>query len=371
MADDLKPDSLHFLVLPGDGIGPEVISQGVRLLEFVADRHDIDIHLSHDLIGGQCWDHYGTFCRDETVSTAKQSYGVLVGAVGGPQWDGLELPGTPAEKDGLMRLRQELDAYVGLRPSRAYSGLEHRTPFKPEVVSGSDILVLREMCGGSFFREPRGIRACADGSRDGFDNYLYNSAEVERFAHAAFELARNRQGRVASMDKSNVMENNILWRECVSDIGAGYPDVELTHYYADNGFYQLMMRPNSFDVVMCDNLFGDLASDIAATVSGSLGMLPSACLPGFVGGGAANGAGIYEPVHGSAPDFAGQGIANPVGTLLSVAMMLEFSAGRSDLARSIETAIGTALEQGCLPADLGGDLGTEDMTSRILEILSS
>ena len=363
MADDPKPDSLHFLVLPGDGIGPEVISQGIRLLEFVADRHDIDIHLSHDLIGGQCWDHYGTFCRDETVTTAKQSDGVLVGAVGGPQWDGLELSGTPAEKDGLMRLRQELDAYVGLRPSRAYSGLEHRTPFKPEVVSGSDILVLREMCGGSFFREPRGIRACADGSRDGFDNYLYNSAEVERFAHAAFELARNRQGRVASMDKSNVMENNILWRECVSDIGAGYPDVELTHYYADNGFYQLMMRPNSFDVVMCDNLFGDLASDIAATVSGSLGMLPSASLGDSTRG-------LYEPIHGSAPDIAGKNMANPCASVASVAMLLRHSLGLAEEAAAVERAIAHVIAAGARTADIATAndkvLTTTEMTAAII-----
>ena len=178
MANRPRPTSLNFLVLPGDGIGPEVVAQGVRLLEFLADRHSLDIRVSHDLIGGQCWDEHGTFCLDETVSTAKASDGVLVGAVGGPQWDNQEISGTPAEKDGLMRLRQELDAYAGLRPSRAYSGLLQRTPFRPEVVQGSDILVLREMCGGSFFGEPRGIRECPDGSRDGFDNYLYNSMEV-------------------------------------------------------------------------------------------------------------------------------------------------------------------------------------------------
>ena len=269
-----------------------------------------------------------------------------------------------------MRLRQELDTYVGLRPTRSYKPILSKTPFKNDLVAGSDILVMREMCGGCFFREPKGIQLRPDGIRQGFDNNLYTSEEVERFARAGFELARRRNNLLSSMDKSNVMESGVLWRECVARIGyEEYPDVTLEHYYADNGFYQMLCRPDTFDVILSDNLFGDLGSDIAATITGSLGMLPSACLPGIDKSGLATGPGIFEPVHGSAPDIMGQNIANPIGTILSCAMILEYILGRNDLKTNIEQAVEQCLKAGVMTPDLGGHHYTNDVTDLVLSLI--
>lgn len=360
----------NVLVLPGDGVGPEVVGHGARVIKQVAERFEIDIQLQWDLLGGQAWDKYGTFCRDQTAEAAANSDAILIGAVGGPKWDNMLLEGTPAEKDGLMRLREELDTYVGMRPAKSYPALSHMTPFKTELVANSDILVVREMCGGLMFREPKEMIIHEDGSQSALDTNLYTSDEVERIARAGLSLARRRKCRLASMDKSNVMESGILWRNCVDRIASTeFPDVELEHYFADNGFYQMMRRPGTFDVVLGDNLFGDLASDLAATVSGSLGMLPSACLPHLNDEGVPNGPGIYEPVHGSAPDIAGKGIANPIGTILSVAMMFEFGMGRKDISRKIESSVESCLEKGIMTPDLGG-IGTSDQVANtILEAL--
>ena len=355
------------LVLPGDGVGTEVVDAGLKVMEVVCSLHDIHIELCHDQIGGSAYDQYGTFCRDETVSLAKQSDAVLVGAVGGPKWDGLDIHGSAADKDGLMRLRQELDTYAGLRPAKSYPSLLERTPFKTAIVQNSDILVLREMCGGCFFREPRGIKKSHTGVRSGFDNYLYESDEIERIAVAGFQLARKRKGHLASLDKSNVLESGALWRQCVDEVGKqAFPDVTLEHYYADNGFYQMMSRPNTFDVVLADNLFGDLGSDLAACVSGSLGMLPSACVPGFDENGISIGPGIYEPVHGSAPDIAGQNRANPMGTILSVAMIFEYAMGRKDLSDDIEQAVQSCLNEGVLTSDIGGSHSTDQVRDAVI-----
>ena len=359
-------DPFKLLVLPGDGIGPEVVAAGLRVFERLCQLEAIETEIKHDLLHGAAWEKYGTFCRDETVVKAKQSDALLIGAVGGPQWDDLVIEGaTPAERDGLMRMREELETYACLRPSRAYQALLEQTPFKSEVVSGADILILRELCGGLPYGVPRGIDQLEDGSFQAYDANFYTSEEIRRFAEVGFEIARQRRGKVTSIDKSNVMQSGILWRRIVGEVGTNYPDVELTHLYTDNAFYQMMLRPTDFDVVLGDNIFGDLASDLVASYAGSLGMLPSASLNGLNSGKPA----IYEPVHGTAPDIAGQGIANPIGTILSVALMFEYSLQRQDMARRIEDAVEQCLQAGILTADLGGNAGTDQVCESILSAL--
>lgn len=357
----------RILALGGDGIGPEVVAAGLAVAETVAESAGIDLAIRHDLLHGACWDAHGTFCRDETVAAAQSADAVLVGAVGGPRWDRIRVDGGAQMQDGLMRLRKELQAYAGLRPARHWSFLSERTPFAKGVAEGADILVLREMSGGVLFAEPRGHRE-RDGKRYAFDTAGYDEAELERIATAGFELARSRRKMLLSADKANVMESFKLWRAVVSEVAAAYPDVSVTHMYADNFAYQMIMRPTQFDVVVCCNLLGDLLSDLAAVVSGGLGMLPSACLCGLP---KPPVKGIYESVHGSAPDIAGQGIANPVGTILSVAMMFHYSFDRPDLAIRIEQAVANVLERGIRTPDLGGDSGTERVTSAIVAELAA
>ncbi len=359
-------DPFKLLVLPGDGIGPEVVSPALRVFERLCQLEQIETEIKHDLLHGAAWDEYGTFCRDETVATAKQSDALLIGAVGGVKWDRHLIQSTnPAERDGLMRMREELQTYACLRPSRAYESLLARTPFRPEVVAGADILVLRELCGGLPYGKPRGIDELEDGSFQAYDANFYTSEEIRRFAVVGFEIARRRRGKVTSIDKSNVMESGILWRRIVSEVGADYPDIELEHLYTDNALYQMMQRPTTFDVVLADNIFGDLASDLVASYAGSLGMLPSASLHGLDSGRPT----IYEPVHGTAPDIAGQGIANPIGTILSVAMLFDYSMQRKDLAQRIENAVENCLLAGVISADLGGNAGTDQVCEKILSAL--
>jgi 3-isopropylmalate dehydrogenase len=360
-------EPFKLLVLPGDGIGPEVVSAALRVFERLCQLEGIETEISHDLLHGAAWEKYGSFCRDETVAKAQQSHALLIGAVGGPQWDSLVIPGaSPAESDGLMRLREVLETYACLRPSRAYEALLARTPFKPEVVAGADILVLRELCGGLPYGTPRGIDELDDGSFQAYDTNFYTSAEIRRVAVVGFEIARRRRGKVTSIDKSNVMESGILWRRIVNEVGAEYPDIELEHLYTDNALYQMMQHPTRFDVVLSDNIFGDLASDLVASYAGSLGMLPSASLHGLDSARPA----IYEPVHGTAPDIAGLGIANPIGTILSVALMFEFSLRRKDLSQRIENAVEQCLQAGVLSADLGGNAGTDQVCEQILSALT-
>ena len=271
--------ALNILVLDGDGIGPEVVSAGLELLQYVCEQEGLELNLTEDLLHGAAYDKYGTFCRDETVELAKKSDALIVGSVGGPKWDDLSIPGPPETKDGLMRLRKELNTFAGLRPSKCYDSLIKHTPFKTEVVKNTDIMVLREMCGGLFFGYPRGIDELPDGSFQGYDANYYTSKEIKRFARIGFELAQQRGGKLISMDKSNVMESGVLWRRVVNQIGEqAFPDIDLQHQYADNCMYQMTMNPTTFDVVIADNLLGDLASDLAGSMSGSLGMLPSASL---------------------------------------------------------------------------------------------
>ena len=357
----------RILVLPGDGIGPEVMASALDVLDVVAITEGLHLDITEDVLHGAAWNKYGTFCRPETITNAQQSDAVLVGAVGGPEWDHITIESGPTEQDGLMKLRMELDVFAGLRPAKAWNCLISKTPYRPDLVQGANVMVMREMCGGSFFTPQRGIEDLTDGGQRAFDLNEYTSFEIERFARASFEVARLRKGKIVSVDKSNVVVAGALWREIVGRIGSDeYPDVKLQHFFADNAIYQLGLNPTAFDVIMADNLFGDLISDQTGIIAGSLGILPSACLPGIPKPGESIGPGIYEPVHGSAPDIAGQGIANPIGMILSVAMMLEFGIGHDQVAQKIHAAVALSFESGTLTPDLGGSATTKEVTDLVI-----
>ena len=378
-------DGFTVLALGGDGIGPEVVNAGLEVLKAAADAAALRIEVEEDLLHGAAWERYGTFCRDETVARAKEVDAVLVGAVGDPRYDEYLAGGgprnedagsdaaasrNPVDKDGLMRLRRELDVYAGLRPVRAFEALVERTPFRPELVRGADLMMVRELCGGAYFGLPRGIERLPGGGRRAFDATVYSEAEIARIARTGFELARRRRKRLVSVDKANVMESGMLWREVVSTLGArDYPEVALTHLYADNAAYQLARSPGDFDVVLADNLLGDLLSDQAGAVAGGLGMLPSASLAGLPPRRERAKPGIYEPVHGSAPDIAGQGIANPYGAILSVAMMCEYGFAFPELAQRIENAVERVLATGPRTPDIGGGAGTAEVTNAVVDAI--
>lgn len=359
--------ALTVLALGGDGIGPEVVDASLKVLEVAAGSIGLDVDLSEDVLHGAAWEKYGTFIRPQTLEKARSVDALLVGAVGGPQWDHIEIDGGPEEQDGLMKLRHELDVFACIRHARAWEALLGKTPFVPERVRGADVVVMRELCGGAMFTQTRGTETLADGTRRAYDLNEYSSGEIERFARVGFEVARRRKSRMVSVDKSNVFIAGKLWREVVDAIGEKeYPEVKLTHLFADNAAYQLSCRPTAFDVILADNLFGDLLSDQSGAIAGSLGMLPSASLPDLPQQGVVQGSAIYEPVHGSAPDIAGQGIANPIGMILSVAMMLEYSAGELACAKKIEAAVDAALNAGFATRDLGGKHRTEQMTDAVI-----
>ncbi len=357
-------EKFHLLAMGGDGIGPKVLESGLAVFEAVARDAGMAYEIEHDLLHGAAWDAWGTFCREETVARAKAADAVLVGGVGGPKWDHIKVPGGPEMQDGLMRLRVELDVYLGLRPAIAMRCLEPLTPYRDGLIAGADVLVLRELCGGSFFGNPRGIDTLPNGRRRGYDNYAYDSDEIARFAHAGFRLARRRRGKLTSIDKANVMECFKLWREVVSEVARDYPDVAFDNMHADNCVYQVAMNPRAFDVILADNMLGDIVSDQLGCIAGSKAMLPSACLKGLPEPGQRI-AGIYEPSHGTAPDIVGKGIANPLGTILSVAMMFEYSLARPDLAHRISLATQEVFESGCRPPDLGGTASSASITSAV------
>jgi 3-isopropylmalate dehydrogenase len=360
----------RILALGGDHIGPEVVGAALPVLEKTAALLGIELEIEEDLLGGASWDAHGTFCTDAVLEKARAADAILVGAVGGPEWDGLRIDGPPAQQDGLTRLRIELEVYNALRPARAWPALLHRTPFRPERVHGADLLVVRENCGGIYFGEPRGWETLPDGQQRAFEMSEYRTHQVERIARCAFEAARGRRGAVTSLDKSNVMESGKLWRETVTRIGHDeYPDVALRHLLMDYALYAVTMDPTAFDVLLGDNLFGDLMSDLTGAIAGSLGMLPSATLPGPSRPGVPVRMGLYEPTHGSAPDISGRGIANPAGAILSVAMMFRHGLAREDAATAIERAVEAALERGVLTPDLGGTAGTAEMRDAILKAL--
>jgi 3-isopropylmalate dehydrogenase len=333
---------MNVAVLPGDGIGPEIIAQARRVLQ----KLELKIQFSEAPVGGTAYEQHGDPLPEETLKIAKQADAVLFGAVGDPRYDRLERAKRPEQ--AILGLRKELGLFANLRPARVHPELADASSLKPEVVSGLDILIVRELTGDIYFGQPKGIRNTAGRhghEREGFDTMLYTESEVRRIARVAFDAARKRSRRVCSVDKANVLETSQLWREVVSAEARAFPDVELTHMYVDNCAMQLVRNPKQFDVIVTGNMFGDILSDEASMLTGSIGMLPSAALD-------ENGKGLYEPIHGSAPDIAGKGIANPLATILSAALMLRYSLGQLDAAARIERAVSTVLQSGLRTADI-------------------
>lgn len=348
-------------VLPGDGIGPEVVGEAVKLLETVAEKHQHAFRFEVGLIGGAALDREGTPLPDETLALCQESDAVLLGAVGGPKWD--QAPPHKRPEAGLLGLRKALGLYANLRPIRVFPSLVHTSPLKPEIAAGSDFLIVRELTGGLYFGKPRERRQGKSGL-EVVDTLHYTEREIERILRVAFETALRRKRKLVSVDKANVLESSRVWRETADRLAEEYPEVNLSHMLVDNAAMQLIRQPTSFDVIVTENLFGDILSDEAAMITGSIGMLPSASL------GEGNIA-LYEPVHGSAPDIAGKGIANPFASFLSVAMMLRHSFRLEEEAEEIKRAIESVLEEGGRTADLAGKgekaLSTSEIGTRVRE----
>jgi 3-isopropylmalate dehydrogenase len=354
----------NVLILPGDGIGHEISVAAEKVLNLVMSLEGINLTVEHDVIGGTAYDRYGTPLTEETLAKAKTADAVLLGAVGGPKWEPLDITVRPEK--ALLRLRKELDLFANLRPAMLFKPLAEASSLKTELVSDLDILIVRELTGGIYFGQPRGVDTTDSGERYGYNTYIYYEHEIRRIAHAAFQSAQKRNGQLCSVDKANVLEVTELWREIVDEIAVEYPDVSLTHMYVDNAAMQLIRAPKQFDVILTGNMFGDILSDAAAMLTGSIGMLPSASLN-------AQGVGLYEPVHGSAPDIAGQDKANPLAMILSVAMMLRYSLNQNVAADRVESAVLKVLEQGHRTGDIAQPgqtvLGTEAMTQAVLSAL--
>lgn len=339
----------HVLILPGDGIGPEITAEAVKVLNRLVETDGLDITMEEDLVGGAAYDVHGVPLADATMDKAQAADAVLLGAVGGYKWESLDISVRPEK--GLLRLRKEMGLFANLRPAFLYPQLASASTLKPEIVAGLDILIVRELTGGIYFGQPRGIRILENGERQGYNTYVYSESEVKRIAHVAFQAAMKRNKKLTSVDKANVLEVTEMWREVVNEVAKEYPEVEVKHMYVDNAAMQLVLNPKQFDVMVTGNMFGDILSDEASMLTGSIGMLASASLD-------ANNKGMYEPSHGSAPDIAGQNKANPLATILSAAMMLRYSLGREDLAVKIEDAVGKVLDQGLRT----GDIWSEGMT---------
>ena len=362
----------HIAVLPGDGIGPEVMAEALKVLGWFSQNGAVKFETTAGELGGCSIDKHGVPLSDGTLKNCREADAVLMGAVGGPKWDKVDYGIRP--EAGLLKLRKELELFANLRPAKVFDALVDASTLKASVVKGLDIMIVRELTGGVYFGEPRGITTLPDGQRRGVNTQVYTTSEIIRVARVAFELARKRKNRVCSSEKANVMESGKLWREEVTALHAkDYKDVELGHMYADNCAMQLLRNPAQFDVIVTDNLFGDILSDEAAMLTGSLGMLPSASLGALQ----ANGkrAALYEPIHGSAPDIAGKGIANPLATILSVAMMFRYSFDMKKEAELLEQSIETLLNRGFRTADIMSDggkkLSTSDMGAALLETLSA
>ena len=355
----------RILVLPGDGIGPEIVSEAVKVLHAARDRFDLDIELDEALVGGAAYDAEGDPLPEGTLDKARSADAILFGSIGGPKWDTIERDKRPER--GLLRLRSSLNLFANLRPAILFPQLAGASSLKPEIVSGLDILIVRELTGGIYFGQPRGIRE-ENGERVGFNTDVYSESEIRRIGRVAFNLAMARNGKLCSVDKANVLEVTELWKEIINDLAADYPDVTVSHMYVDNAAMQLVRAPKQFDVIVTGNLFGDILSDEAAMLTGSIGMLPSASLD-------ENRKGLYEPCHGSAPDIAGQGIANPLATILSLAMLMRYSLDRGDVADAIERAVEAVLEQGLRTADIMADgcqrVGTAEMGDAVVAALKS
>ncbi|MGD9916459.1 MAG: 3-isopropylmalate dehydrogenase [Paenirhodobacter sp.] len=360
------------LILAGDGIGPEVMTEVKKIITWYGDKRGLAFDVTEDLVGGAAYDVHGVPLSDETMAKAQEVDAVMLGAVGGPKYDVLDFSVKPER--GLLRLRKEMDLFANLRPAQCFDALADFSSLKKDIVAGLDIMIVRELTSGVYFGQPRGIIE-ENGERVGINTQRYTESEIARVARAAFELAKKRDGRVCSVEKANVMESGILWREVVTAIHAAeYPEIELSHMYADNCAMQLVRRPKQFDVILTDNLFGDILSDCAAMLTGSLGMLPSASL----GAPMANGRpkAMYEPVHGSAPDIAGQGKANPIACVLSFAMALRYSFDQGEEATRLEKAVEKVLADGVRTADLMGPEGgtavsTSEMGDKIIAALDA
>lgn len=354
------------LILPGDGIGAEVMVEVQRVVDWVSGATGTPFTTETDLVGGSAIDAHGTPLHDDTMKKAFDFDSVLLGAVGGPKWDNLDFSIKPER--GLLRLRKEMELFANLRPAMCFDALADASSLKRDLVSGLDIMIVRELTGGTYFGEPRGISDLPNGERRGVNTQVYDTHEIVRVARAAFELAQKRDKRLCSVEKANVMESGVLWREEVTKLAPEYPDVELSHMYADNCAMQLVRQPKQFDVIVTDNLFGDLLSDCAAMLTGSLGMLPSASL-GAEDENKKRKA-MYEPVHGSAPDIAGQGKANPIACILSYAMALRYSYDMPDAAGAVEKAVEDVLAEGYRTGDIMQEgmklVGTTEMGDTIL-----
>ena len=357
--------SKQILILPGDGIGPEIIAEATKVLGHINERFQLGLTFVEGLLGGSAIDVHGVPLADETLDVARESAAILLGAVGGPKWDQLEHSVRPER--GLLKIRSELKLFANLRPAILYPQLAEASTLKPEIVSGLDILIVRELTGGIYFGGPRGFRETESGEREAFNTYKYSESEIERIGRIAFEMAQKRNKQLCSVDKANVLEATILWREVMDRLASEYPDVELSHMYVDNAAMQLVRAPKQFDVVVTGNMFGDILSDAAAMLTGSIGMLPSASL-------AKDGSGMYEPCHGSAPDIAGQGSANPLATILSAAMMLRYTLGAPEAAQAIEDAVSSVLDMGLRTPDIMSDgcqtVSTSDMGNAVVDQLA-
>ena len=343
------------LVLAGDGIGPEIVDEATKVLTALQSQ-GLDIELDYGLIGGAAYDETGTPLPDETLEKAKVADGVLLGAVGGYKWESLDISVRPEK--GLLGIRSALNLFANLRPAILYPQLADASTLKADVVAGLDLMIVRELTGGIYFGQPRGVKELENGEKQGFNTLVYKESEINRIGKVAFDIARKRQGRVCSVDKANVLECTELWRETMTSLAADYDDVELSHMYVDNAAMQLVRVPKQFDVMVTTNMFGDILSDCASMLTGSIGMLPSASLD-------ENGKGMYEPIHGSAPDIAGQNIANPLATILSVAMMLRYTLDESAMADQVEAAVSKVLDAGLRTADIYSDGMTKVSTSEM------
>ncbi|BDZ72652.1 3-isopropylmalate dehydrogenase [Methylophaga marina] len=330
------------VVLPGDGIGPEIVAEAVKILEAFR-QEGLDVSLEYGLIGGAAYDETGTPLPDETLQMSKQADAILLGAVGGYKWESLDISVRPEK--GLLGIRSELNLFANLRPAILYPQLAEASTLKADVVAGLDLMIVRELTGGIYFGQPRGIRTLENGEKQGFNTLVYRETEINRIGKVAFDIASKRQGRVCSVDKANVLESTELWRETMTTLSESYPDIELSHMYVDNAAMQLVRAPKQFDVMVTTNMFGDILSDCASMLTGSIGMLPSASLD-------ENSKGMYEPIHGSAPDIAGQNIANPLATILSAAMMLRYTLDEAAMADRIEKAVSKVLDDGLRTADI-------------------
>jgi len=354
---------MKIAVLPGDGIGPEIVAQAAKVLEALR-REGMKIELEYAPIGGAGYDAAKDPLPEATLKLAQESDAVLLGAVGGYQYDTLPRPQRPEQ--GLLRIRKGLGLFANLRPAMVYPELVSASSLKPELVSGLDIMILRELTGDIYFGQPRGIRTLENGERQGFDTMHYSESEIRRVAHVGFQSAMKRSKKLCSVDKANVLDTSMFWREIVTEVGKEYPQVELSHMYVDNAAMQLVRAPKQFDVMLTGNIFGDILSDEASMLTGSIGMLPSASLD-------ASNKGLYEPCHGSAPDIAGKNIANPLATILSVAMMMRYTFGREDIAIRIEGAVRKVLQQGLRTGDIYQDgmqkVGTDGMGAAVVAAL--